>query len=55
MKYFEQLSKLSFGYHDNVHTGDLITLGLLDIEGVRIFINTGLLRIFFLLTLLGGG
>ena len=55
MKYFEQLSKLSFDYHDHVHTGDLITLGILDIEGVRIFINTGLLRIFFLLTLLGGG
>jgi ATP-binding cassette subfamily B multidrug efflux pump len=55
MKYFEQLSKLSFGYHDHVHTGDLITLGILDIEGIRIFINTGLLRIFFLLTLLGGG
>ena len=55
IKYFEQLQKLSFSYHDRVHTGDLITLGILDVEGVRMFINTGLLRIFFLLTLLGGG
>ena len=55
IKYFEQLQKLSFSYHDRVHTGDLITLGILDVEGVRMFVNTGLLRIFFLLTLLGGG
>ena len=55
MQYFEQLQKLSFSYHDRVHTGDLITLGILDIEGVRMFINTGLLRMFFLLTLVGGG
>ena len=55
MKYFEQLQKLSFSYHDKVHTGDLITLGILDIEGVRMFVNTGLLRLFFLLTLVGGG
>ena len=55
MKYFEQLQKLSFSYHDRVHTGDLITLGILDIEGVRMFVNTGLLRMFFLLTLVGGG
>lgn len=55
MRYFEQLQKLSFSYHDRVHTGDLITLGILDIEGVRMFVNTGFLRLFFLLTLLGGG
>ena len=58
MKYFEQLQKLSFTYHDNVdtiHTGDLITLAILDIEGVRMFVNTGFLRFFFLLTLVGGG
>ena len=55
IKYFEQLQKLSFSYHDRIHTGDLITLGILDIEGVRMFINTGLLRMFFLLSLLGGG
>ena len=55
IKYFEKLQKLSFSYHDRIHTGDLITLGILDIEGVLMFINTGLLRMFFLLSLLGGG
>ena len=55
MKYFEQLQKLSFSYHDRIHTGDLITLGILDIEGVRMFVNTGLLKMFFLMTLVGGG
>ena len=55
MEYFDQLQKLSFKYHDNIHTGDLITLGILDIEGVRMFVNTGFIRLFFLLTLVGGG
>ena len=46
--YFNKLQKLSFNYHDSVHTGDLITKGIIDIEGCRMFINTGVLRILFL-------
>ena len=47
MKYFQQLQKLSFSYHDRILTGDLITLGILDIEGVRMFVNTGLEDVLF--------
>ena len=47
-QYFDKLQRLSFKYHDTVHTGDLITKGIIDIEGCRMFINTGILRVIFL-------
>lgn len=52
---YEKLQRLSFSFHDRVHTGDLITLGILDIDGVRMFFSTGLVRFFLLLVLIGVG
>lgn len=52
---YEKLQRLSFSFHDRVHTGDLITLGILDIEGVRMFFNTGLVRMVLLSVLIGIG
>ncbi|MBA47184.1 MAG: multidrug ABC transporter [Dehalococcoidia bacterium] len=54
-EYFNKLQRLSFNYHDNVHTGDLITKGIIDIEGCRMFINTGILRIVFLSVFISTG
>ena len=48
MLYYEKLQRLSFAYHDRVHTGDLLTRGLLDIEGVRAFASRGMLRVVYL-------
>ena len=48
MLYYEKLQRLSFAYHDRVHTGDLLTRGLLDIEGIRSFASRGLLRVVYL-------
>ena len=48
MLYYEKLQRLSFAYHDRVHTGDLLTRGLLDIEGIRAFASRGLLRVVYL-------
>jgi len=42
--FFEKLQRLSFGFHDRIHSGDLITRGMLDIEGARLFIENGFLR-----------
>jgi len=42
MAYYAQLQRLSFGFHDRVHTGELITRGMLDIEGIRMVINAGM-------------
>ena len=55
LQYYKKLQELSFSFHDHVHTGDLITLGLLDLEGVRMFPGTGALRVVFLGMLIGVG
>ena len=51
--YYEKLQRMSFSYHDHVHTGDLMTRGMLDVEGVRLFVNTALLRTILLSILIG--
>lgn len=53
MMFFEKLQRLSFGFHDRIHSGDLITRGMLDVEGARVFVSEGLLRIVQLLMMLG--
>ena len=55
LAFYDKLQHLSFGFHDRVHTGDLITRGLLDLEGVRMFFNTGLVRLVLLANLIGIG
>ncbi len=55
MAYFRQLQRLSLSWHDRVHTGELMTRGILDIEGVRLWIDTGILRCVLLTTLVAGG
>ena len=55
LAYYARLQRLSFSYHDRVHTGELITRGILDIEGVRMWVSTGLLRGVLLCILLFGG
>ena len=55
MAFYDKLQRLSFSYHDRMHTGELITRGMLDLEGVRMFFNTGVVRIVLLLNLIGIG
>ena len=55
MRYYQQVQRLSFGFHDSVHSGDLITLGLLDLDGARQFFSTGLVRLVLLTVLIGFG
>ena len=43
--YFDKLQVLSFSFHDRVHTGQLMSRGLSDIEGVRMFVQSGLVQI----------
>lgn len=42
LQFFEKLQRLGFAFHDRVHSGDLITRGMLDLEGVRGFIENAL-------------
>ncbi|WBS00419.1 ABC transporter ATP-binding protein [Pseudoduganella sp. SL102] len=55
LAFFDKLQQLSFGYHDRIHTGDLIARGMLDLEGVRAFFEFGVLRAITLALLLGVG
>ncbi|WP_374574266.1 ABC transporter ATP-binding protein [Phenylobacterium sp.] len=52
LRFFQQLQRLSFGFHDRIHSGDLITRGMLDLEGARVFIQGGLMQILSLTLLL---
>ncbi len=52
---YEKLQQLSFSFHDRVHSGDLITLGILDIDGVRMFFATATVRFVLLAVLIGVG
>ncbi|WP_407648200.1 ABC transporter ATP-binding protein [Devosia rhodophyticola] len=55
LAYYEKIQRLSFAFHDKVHSGDLITVGMLDLDGVRMFFATGLVRTVLLSVLIGVG
>ncbi|GGY11895.1 ATP-binding cassette domain-containing protein [Massilia dura] len=55
LAFHDKLQQLSFGYHDRMHTGELIARGMLDLEGVRAFLEFGVLRAITLALLLGVG
>ena len=52
LDYFRQLQRLSFGFHDKIHSGDLITRGMIDLEGTRMFIQNGMMQSLTLVLLL---
>ena len=52
MLYFDKLQQLSFSFHDRVHTGQLMSRGLSDIEGVRAFVQSGLVQIIRVLVVI---
>ena len=55
LNFYAKLQKLNFAFHDSVHTGDLVTRGLLDIEGVRMFFNMAVLRSLLLVVMVAVG
>lgn len=55
LAFYDKVQRLSYSYHDRVHSGDLITMGLLDLDGVRMFFATGLVRTVLLAVLIGAG
>lgn len=55
LAFYDKVQRLSYSYHDKVHSGDLITLGLLDLDGVRMFFSTGFVRTILLTVLIGVG
>ncbi|MDB5615131.1 MAG: transporter ATP-binding protein [Devosia sp.] len=55
LAFYDKVQRLSYSYHDKVHTGDLITIGLLDLDGLRMFFATGFVRTILLTVLIGVG
>lgn len=53
LQFFQHLQKLSFGFHDRIHSGDLVTRGMLDLEGARAFINGAMTPALSLVLLVG--
>jgi len=53
MAIYDKIQRLDFRYHDHMHSGDLITRGMIDIEGIRLFVNTGIIRLIVLGLLIG--
>ena len=54
-RFYDRVQQLDLSFHDHAHTGDLITRGMLDLEGIRYFPSTGLVRTLMLLVLVTGG
>jgi ATP-binding cassette subfamily B protein len=52
--YYERLQRLSFGFHDNQRSGDLMSRATADVEGVRMFIQGGLIRGGYMVLLVTG-
>ena len=55
LAFYDRLQHLNFSFHDRVHTGELITRGMLDLEGIRSFMNMGPLRVLLFSVLIGVG
>lgn len=55
LAFYEKLQRLDFSFHDRRHSGDLIARGMLDLEGVRGFLESGLLRTLSLALLVVAG
>lgn len=52
---YAKIQRLPFSFHDSIHSGDLITVGMLDLEGVRMYFSTALVRTLLLTLLIGIG
>ncbi len=54
-KFHKKLQSQTYKYHDRIHTGNLMSRGIMDIEGVKVFVTTGLFRTFEITSLMLAG
>ena len=52
--YYEKLQRLSFAFHDSQRSGDLMSRATADVEGVRMFIQGGVVRGGYMVLLILG-
>jgi ATP-binding cassette subfamily B protein len=51
---YDHLQRLSFAYHDQAQTGQIMQRATQDVEGVRMFISLGVVRLVYVTVLLAG-
>ncbi|MHB8516342.1 MAG: ABC transporter ATP-binding protein [Dehalococcoidia bacterium] len=49
---YDHLQRLSFAYHDKAQTGQIMQRATQDVEGVRMFVNMGAIRLVYVAVLL---
>jgi len=49
---YDHLQRLSFAYHDNAQTGQIMQRATQDVEGIRMFVNMGFIRLIYVIILL---
>jgi ATP-binding cassette subfamily B protein len=49
---YDHLQRLSFAYHDQAQTGQIMQRATQDVEGIRMFVNLGVIRLFYVVVLL---
>ena len=43
-RFYDHTQHLSFGFHDQHHTGNLMSRAITDVENIRMFVNMGIVR-----------
>ena len=43
-RFYDHVQRLSFGFHDRNHTGNLMSRAITDVENIRMFVNMGIVR-----------
>lgn len=49
---YDHLQRLSFAYHDKAQTGQIMQRATQDVEGIRMFMNMGVIRLVYVIVLL---
>ncbi len=49
---YDHLQRLSFAYHDEAQTGQIMQRATQDVEGIRMFVNLGVIRLVYVIILL---
>ena len=50
-QFYDHVQRLSFGFHDRNHTGNLMSRAITDVDAIRMFVNTGMVRTPYFLIL----
>ena len=48
---YNNLQRLSYAYHDRTHSGQIMSRSTQDVENIRIFVNMGVIRLFYIVLL----